>query len=275
MKSIITFFLIFPSLSTIAQESLNPSGFGAWGEVEINVSSETKNALLEQLVKQYGEGIMTMNGHEVHPNSYHVIDLNSDGQLDLAYSGEYLEDRGALIYLNKGSEFERSDLIAGEVVRIAKTSLSNSFEIKSHLRPCCAGEVHTLYVYLAYVTSTIKLVNLSIINFMEETSESSNSIKSTRFTTVNPEYKLRATPEINPDFNSWMGTFDGNTCAIYPKGSRGVAVAESTDETGRVWWFVIMDNNIAPIKSLMYFGDKPMMSKSMGWMSSRFVEVQD
>ena len=38
------------------------------------------------------------------------------------------------------------------------------------------------------------------------------------------------------------------------KGHKGKSFASETDETGRVWWYVIMDNNIA------------------GWMSSKYLE---
>lgn len=270
MRSISLIIIIISSYSIRAQEILNPSVYGAWGSVEEQLSTAEKKDLIEQL------GISSpwnpQNNESIDPNLFHVLDINNDGLLDVAYSGVYAEGTATFFYLNKGLKHEQSDMIPGEVVRIERLPLSNYLEIKTHLRPCCVGSVHTHSIYLVHSNNGLKVSNLDNVDFYEDTLEPNESIKKTRFVTTRPEYKLRVTPEIAANFDKWIESIDGNTVAIYPKGSRGIAIAESTDETGRIWWFVIMDNNVQPIKSLMYYNNNPKGSKSMGWMSSRFVD---
>ncbi|MEP2025027.1 MAG: hypothetical protein ABJH98_12075 [Reichenbachiella sp.] len=274
MKSISLIIIILSSYSIRAQEVLNPSGYGAWGSVEEQLSSTDKNELIEQL--GISSPWKTGNDESIDLNLFHVLDINNDGLLDVAYSGMYAEGTATFFYLNKGSQYEQSDMIPGGIIRIERLPLSNFLEIKTHLRPCCAGSVHTHSIYLVHSKNNgIKITNLNNVDYYEDTLEPNQQIKKTRFVTTRPEYKLRATPEIDSELKNWREIIDGNTVAIYPKGSRGLAIAESTDETGRVWWFVIMDNNIKPIKSLIYYNDDPKGSQSMGWMSSRFVDKVD
>jgi hypothetical protein len=85
---------------------------------------------------------------------------------------------------------------------------------------------------------------------------------------------LRVQPEINNSYNNLPEDeiIDGNTAAIFPIDSRGFAIAEETDDTGRVWWFVIMENNESLIKSNLYPGNNKVMGyRTLGWMSSRYV----
>ncbi len=265
MKTAFLSLLAILAIDTNAQNYLSPSGYGAWAELEVATTEREKFDLFKQFDEQF-------EGTSTEMIGYHIIDINIDGLLDLVYSGPLGEDFGAIIYLNNGSEFERSDVIAGEVVRVERTRLLNCLEIKTHMRPCCLGQVHTLSSYLAYAYLGIKVIDVSNISYMEGTAEPMRFIDEIRFITTNAEYKLRATPEILTEFNAWPETFDGNTCAIYPSGSRGSAIAESTDDTGRVWWFVIMENNLDPIKSLLPYHSRSGGYKSMGWMSSRFVK---
>jgi hypothetical protein len=90
--------------------------------------------------------------------------------------------------------------------------------------------------------------------------------------TVNADgYTLRHTPEI-----SSTGEFDwegrGNASADYGRGARGVALAESTDATGRVWWYVLMDGETPPLAaSYTEEPGNPVPLDRLGWMSSRFL----
>ena len=93
-----------------------------------------------------------------------------------------------------------------------------------------------------------------------------------RFEIENEIYHLRATPKIDTT-NLWYEGHEGedNIIAELKKGDKGKAIGESTDSTGRIWWFVEIDPEFKPNKSHFYdLEERP--TKVTGWMSSRFVK---
>jgi hypothetical protein len=69
---------------------------------------------------------------------------------------------------------------------------------------------------------------------------------------------------------------DFHFLAIYSKGSTGTAIAKHIDQSGRLWWFVVMDHYKKPSRSLFAPRNHNMISyKSTGWMSSRFLTVKN
>lgn len=67
---------------------------------------------------------------------------------------------------------------------------------------------------------------------------------------------------------------NGNQIAQLSKGTRGRALAESTDSTGRIWWFIEIDPNEGLSNSAFGPGDYLLTDKPkiVGWISSRFVK---
>ncbi len=92
------------------------------------------------------------------------------------------------------------------------------------------------------------------------------------FEVVNTPYTLRITPSI--DTVNWFYPDDkddskGNVLLEYSKGDKGIAFAEKSDSSGRIWWYVIMDSkNINERKIKNRYEFKPDMK---GWMSSRYL----
>lgn len=106
------------------------------------------------------------------------------------------------------------------------------------------------------------------------------------FVVENSVYSLRSTPRIDPD-PGWQPSpaerfggspalagmdgpweVEGNRLAVYERGARGVALASATDDTGRVWWYVLMSPDTPPAEPR--FGGPVSLG---GWMSSRFLEA--
>ena len=117
---------------------------------------------------------------------------------------------------------------------------------------------------------------LSALIFSEEAFSGGpgKAISRALFKTITEEYKLRLEPFINDtSTSSYPELVQGNTIAIYPKESLGYALSQQQDDTGRIWWFVIMKNNLKPISSVMYSGFYENDDYySCGWMSSRFLK---
>jgi hypothetical protein len=91
-----------------------------------------------------------------------------------------------------------------------------------------------------------------------------------KFEVQNTPYILRATPEIN-DSEAIHNFERGNIVAEYGKEDRGIALASRTDETGRIWWFVVMEksNHSALFHNYAIFRSQ----KWAGWMSSKFLKA--
>jgi hypothetical protein len=94
------------------------------------------------------------------------------------------------------------------------------------------------------------------------------------FETLNVKYFLRISPEIRDEpYNDFLER-NGNQVAQLSKGTRGKALAESIDPTGRVWWFVEIDRNEGLSSSILASGDFLLTEepKIVGWIRSRSVK---
>lgn len=63
---------------------------------------------------------------------------------------------------------------------------------------------------------------------------------------------------------------NGNIVQTYTKGSKGYAISERVDSSGRVWWFVVMLNNLNLNGSFSEGSNNSITNYSIGWMSSRY-----
>ncbi|HYR11292.1 MAG TPA: hypothetical protein VEQ60_26155, partial [Longimicrobium sp.] len=100
-----------------------------------------------------------------------------------------------------------------------------------------------------------------------------------RFTVANDGYLLRGSPRVQntkageyPEWYEWDDR--GNVMAEYGAGARGIAIAERTDSTGRVWWFVRMDGATPPRAAQaepVDHDNRVLTIDRLGWMSSRFL----
>ena len=92
------------------------------------------------------------------------------------------------------------------------------------------------------------------------------------FETINEKYTLRLTPKLDNETYFWGTDEQGNSIAIFPIGSTGTAMAENVDETGRIWWFVRMNNNKGNIGMFMHGDNNEEPYRCYGWMSSRYLK---
>ncbi|MEO9474620.1 MAG: hypothetical protein ABJG41_03785 [Cyclobacteriaceae bacterium] len=274
MKRLIFTILFGNSLLIYSQSILYPTNTIDWGRYDN--SNETKQLLISEINKSLGNPEGTLPGHRARGTlfNYNVFDITEDGLLDIIYSGPSGEGSAVILFENRNARFIESDVIYGELTGLKRLGLSRTIEIQTHAYPCCAGVLHTLRTVVVNSNpDELEVITLSQFDYVDATADLIQGMTPIVFETINPEYKLRTTPGILTEYDLGIETIDGgNTVAIYPKGSIGKAVGKSTDETGRVWWLVIMQNNINPLKTLMYYQNDPKASQSIGWMSSNFVK---
>jgi len=206
----------------------------------------------------------------------HVVDFNCDGISDLIYNGFVGAESNRVIFMKGNSDGTYSDVIGlwGRLIEISDFDGFSPLSFTIYNYACCAGVINHIERYtpiwkqsdfgyeLQGKYSMYYSVDLPKVRFE----------KAIGFKTENEKYFLRLNPFIN-DTILLDHDEEGNKFAEYPKDSEGIAIAEQIDETGRVWWFVMMKNNIKPNWSLYVNGDNN-ESKAyyLGWISSRFVK---
>jgi len=209
---------------------------------------------------------------------FYVVDIDRDGLKDIIYSGECGLDGGlTAIFRNTGETFEDLISVIGELYQVSDFNSNSPFSFTLRNYACCGGFTNVFEKYVLVLENgnySYKLQSREDYPFDIEFPESYFE-KPITFKTVKEKYNLRLSPivdnetEMDRPYEAY-----GNIIRSYPENSFGYAIAEKKDETGRIWWFVKMDNKTA--KGLEYTSDVGDNSKeptySLGWISSRYIE---
>ena len=253
----------------VAQNSLLEGSLD-WSKWEIELPDTKKVQALDGLIlsmdnfppliaKQYAAG--------TNYPSFHFLDLDSDSQVDIIFNGKTGTGDGIVLFLKSGSGYIQSNTLGGNIVGIERSTLSGHVHFKIQHDP--SGEEH----YRLIASLSIRPNDFKMLTSAEYSYKTTTEIPTTFFSpkpfTTKTEYNLRAQPKFNASPNKWLEKIESNVVAVYPVGSIGKAIAQKTDTAGRVWWFVIMENNLWPTRSLLVY--KKPTNMSMGWMSSKFL----
>lgn len=223
---------------------------------------------------------------------FHFADFSGDGVADVVYNGPWFVRNENGFGALEGTRMRLFQVIGGRAVevlshhgqlqRIWKGRPGEPVVFRSVAYGCCSDPTWEIQ-YFRPVRSgdTVRYEPYQGVQGRAEMRMPSRFLPAPRrFTVANDGYLLRDAPSIGAaaieegaDWYRWEG--HGNALAEYGRGARGIAIAEQTDGTGRVWWFVRMDGRTPPRDA--QFVDDPARGFPMdrlGWMSSRFVEVQ-
>jgi hypothetical protein len=87
---------------------------------------------------------------------------------------------------------------------------------------------------------------------------------------------MRNMPGFMPaNYDSEPDMFGNNIVAIFPKGAKGIALAEHKDETGKIWWFVIMGREPLPKTKISNNSSNFPIRQLSGWMSNDYLKRLD
>ena len=208
--------------------------------------------------------------YEEDLEKFHLIDIDSDNDLDLVFCGwSGAESKFTEIYLNIDNKLHQKYSRFGEIKSIKKID-DNSYSFSFFLDGCCGDyEYRQITEQLNFTNNKIdsNLIDLKIGH--EETPIPTKMFKDKiDFTVTKEKYYLRVTPEI--DTINYFYPGDAPPTNIYQKyttGDKGIALGEKKDKTGRVWWYVLMNENS---KNKDY--DSDFLPKYYGWMSSRYLD---
>ena len=244
----------------------------------LSVTEEEKQKFIEPL-RNYEQFEWPFYNGENYKNclsNFHIIDFDQDGKKDIFYNGSHGGEGNAIILMRKsGNEFEEVLNIDGRLISVSRNSEATPMRIAIEQYGCCMEMTNQFEIYYPiWNEGNIKYELALKYGYTRELEFPKVTMSPIAFVTINNEYKLRLSPTID-DGPSKLddGRFHGNILAVYPKGSKGTAIAENIDDTGRTWWFVIMKNNIEPLLTIMNEGiNNSSKYYTMGWMSSRYVK---
>lgn len=267
----------FSHIKAQTQEEFLKQAFD-WQKVVLEIDQETKDKVIQRVLQEPSFGRIKNLAFDSIVDNFHFLDLNGDKELDVVYNGGYGAENEIIYLLTAwNKEFIVSNPLFGLITDFQV--LEKSINLKIYDYGCCAEfvDVYSKYKVL-FDYEKIEFKNLYAYSKISVTQKPEDFIEEIRFEVQNDGYKLRAQPEIINEYDGLPeeAIIDGNTLAIYPKGSIGTAISEKMDQSGRLWWFVIMDNNYKPINSLFNNGNNPISGyKFVGWMSSGFLTVKN
>lgn len=250
------------------------NGFEAKDEYEVEqkfVEFAETNGLLENILKAL-EITKKQLRYQIN-----AVDINNDKIADIIYQGPHMGEGSVVhIFLQTKSGFEN---IFTTYQGIVTVDWNGELLDKLYVRDwgCCADPNLTNMVYqVSYSNSTptFKLIWESV-ELRSFVTKPKSTFSPKRFEITLEQYKLRANPWIDDvTTNEFLG-ITGNTIGILEQGFKGTAYAQSVDETGRIWWYVLVDKEHELKDTYINYEAHESKPHLIGWISSRFIDELD
>jgi len=211
-------------------------------------------------------------------SSFHFIDYDFNGEIDIIYSGNAgTESLRTLIFerRNDGFYYKIFDKF-GEVINIIQQDSFIPISLVLRDIECCGSNqiVYEVYHLLKETKSSKFRLSTKYSSFRETELPQIIFSQPKLFEVENEKYYLRLAPyiEVSNKYEEDLH-IDGNIVHTYKRMSKGYAIAENTDSTGRVWWFVVMLNNLNLKGTYSEGNSNEIRNYSIGWMSSRYLKI--
>ena len=266
MYKLITVILLAITHTCFSQTNLlfKPLEFKTidWKNIQMDISDSTlrdlvnKSEILKGLYNNFGESIL---------ENCHPFDLNSDSYIDIVFYWQTSLQNQIIVFKNNGQilskSYERFIDLTNIETNLDVTNIKlNGICYYQSVPPYAAG------LFEINSNSTGDIVENEIV-FYGETTIPLIFNKKQPFEILNDKYRLRISPEINNE----------NVICELAKGDYGIALASSTDITGRIWWFVKMDNNISKTTEYWHIDTDTKNireRKVLGWISSNYLKLK-
>jgi hypothetical protein len=270
-----------------------------WSEWETEPLADRLARLRELGITPVRDGACEMEATQEHDPcgeraaDFRFVDLTGDGVDDVVYQGPWFEHAEHGFAAAEGTRLKIYRVRAGRatrvldhhgsVQRIWKGGPGEPVAFRTVHHGCCADPAWTIEYFRPVGRGneiTFELHHRVLGRSGIELPERFLAAQ-LRFRVASDRYLLRAAPRIADadeadDWQGWEGR--GNALAEYGRGARGTAMAERTDDTGRVWWFVRMDGDTPPRDAQLPEPEGhervAIPADRVGWMSSRFAEVE-
>lgn len=280
MKPILI-FIFFSTVNLVYCQDMNLSSEFSWSKIEKNnpslisrfIDLTPKEFEFYKLDESYSLTIQDLI------NDLHVVDINNDGLDDIIFDGSSGGEANEIsIFINKSNSFEK---IFTDYQGILSVEFDKGILNKINIKDwgCCAEFIVTTKFYdVKFRNGEFEFVQKKSFKYLENTFLPVTYWNETKkISVLNDNYNLRFSPQIDdtsevyyvgePTYRNKIGKLKNNTKAI--------AIAESTDTTGRVWFFVAIYPEFDVSESYFYNYKDEIKSYKCGWISSRFIEIQE
>jgi hypothetical protein len=271
--------LIFNSLVSFAQEDLffPLKNEFSWSGIE-KPNKVLKTRFIKNSPKEfeyYRQNDKNFPSLKDLDSCLHVFDINDDGLDDILFDGWYFETNIIQIFLNNGKTFNK---VLSEFQGIVKMIIENNKVSKIYIQDwgCCC-EINTINKVFSvnYNSDIPKFELLNQQKFLHVFELPDKYLdKPIKFSVLNNNYNIRFAPIIDDSTEiDECEQFIGNVIGKVQNSAEGYCLAQKTDSTGRIWWYVAFKPE-TKIKSVFkYYSKYEPKEYKLGWISSRFVKI--
>lgn len=207
-------------------------------------------------------------------NSLKAVDINNDSLTDIIYFGPH-EGEGVLvhIFIQENRGFRKVFTTSQGIVKVLWAD-GRIDKLLVHDWGCCADRTLSNFVYQAKYTDNIPTFSLvwqsiELTNFLTKPKHYFET--PIRFGITAENYNLRANPFIDDTTENHLLEIKGNSIGILKKGFKGTAYASTEDNTGRIWWYVIIDKEFEVEQAYIHYPYYKFKPHLVGWISNRYV----
>lgn len=214
-------------------------------------------------------------------HALHFLDLNGDNKKDFVFDGESGgEPRMIEIFIYSKGIYKDVFTTQQAIRKIDWNNRHQMSRLYIDDWECCAGYMgyHKIFS-ITYDKNNLpvfrKVYKSALIS--EGTSPDTLLKKPFRFQILNNGYNIRSAPVIdNSSVEPWDESLSsengsGNIIGKLVSGATGTAIAQKTDKTGRIWFYVEIDEPYFPKNNILYT-DNNFPTKTEGWISGRFIK---
>lgn len=217
---------------------------------------EKKKIILQLGVNQWTKNHLNSGYAKDIAESYHLIDLNGDNNLDVVYNAAPGSDGPIFTVWLKTNGYRKVISEPWAILQCIALDTAETEFIAYNTGPFGAL---TSKIQSFKIRSTEVIMNE--VEFHVATKFPKEYLQISKFIVQNDGYNLRSYPEVkNKPCEEQMDpdTFIcGSKYVTLNSETQGLALSKSTDQTGRIWWFSVVEVD---------FG-----IKKLGWLSSRYV----
>jgi hypothetical protein len=218
-------------------------------------------------------------------NHFYLSDIDNDKKNELIYYGLIsAEGKWSIIWKFDHQNYQLFGELFGKI-----TGISDSFYISTSGPGCCGSNYDYANLYrimedaIDFLRSAVIFNRVKISNpLFLRSAVISDGVKipdslpiKKNIVINNTLYSLRAQPILNdkPDSTDMerCGVLRGNTIVELGKGTVASATATYKDITGRVWWFLVLDNP-PEAKYNVYTKEK---RRICGWISAKDLDYKE
>jgi len=241
-----------------------------WAKIETEISDIEKSRLVNELKPHF----LYFLDSELHKDGFkdklHFVDINNDNKIDAIFNGWSGGEPDVIRFFtqtNNGFDEWLEVLQNPLEIKIIENRID---EITVIDKGCCDAYQVTISKYK--VTDKLNLITQT--SYIDWTDLKGTTIKPVKFEIINDTYFIRDEPKIDNITENERFETKGNSIGEFTKGQKGIAYKSRIDSTGRVWW-LMESEPLDSLKNSYFYNETKMKSSFIGWISSRFVNIED